>query len=427
MSDNIIMNKISIILPEPVKRIIGELEKCGYEAFAVGGCVRDSIIGITPNDWDICTNADPQAIIYAMEGMKVLTTGLKHGTVTVIEQGMPYEITTYRKDGSYLDGRHPEKVTFVSSLNEDLARRDFTINAMAYHPKYGLMDWYGGIYDIKNRIIRCVGDPVLRFREDALRIMRAIRFASGFGFSIDSQTAEALHKNKNQLERVSAERISEEFYKFLIHEQTGKLLNEFSDIIQSVLPALSLITDKERDEIYFLVPHAPCDFSIRLAALLCQVIDHLKDGATKDSLLASTWNKLRYSNQIKQEVEQLIQYRSALPTNRNEMKRLLGKMKDERVDKLLELCFVLQMRTDQKREALNQIKFWKENIILKSECYRISDLAINGNDLRMNGMKEGKEIGERLTYLLDLVINEKIPNEKKALLGATFPPGDIIE
>ena len=235
---------MTIQLPSVVLLAIERLEAHGHRAYAVGGCVRDSLIGRTPNDWDITTSARPEETAAAFVGFKTVETGVKHGTLTVIIDGTPLEITTFRNDGEYADNRHPIAVTFSDTPEEDLSRRDFTVNAMAYHPKEGLLDLFGGQDDLQRRIIACVGEPKRRFDEDGLRILRAIRFASVLDFEIEEQTAKAVHAQRELLGNIAAERIREEFCKLIMGKGAVAILRDFSDVIgvflPEILPAVSL-------------------------------------------------------------------------------------------------------------------------------------------------------------------------------------------
>ncbi|MBQ5565782.1 MAG: HD domain-containing protein, partial [Clostridia bacterium] len=232
-----------IFLPDEVKTAIEKISKNGFEAYIVGGCVRDSLLGKTPKDYDITTSASPQEVEKIFSDCRVIETGIKHGTVTVLINSMPLEITTFRIDSEYVDNRHPESVTFTKSLREDTARRDFTMNAIAYNNFTGICDFYGGETDIKNKIVRCVGNPDLRFNEDALRIMRAIRFSSVLGFEIEENTRSSIFKNKELLKNISSERIAAELVKLLCGKNAKKVLCEYIDILGVVMPELLPMKD----------------------------------------------------------------------------------------------------------------------------------------------------------------------------------------
>jgi len=268
---------VFIQLPGEVKYLIETLETSGHDAYAVGGCVRDSLLGKEPEDWDICTSATPGESLKLFERHPVIETGLKHGTITLMLNHKPFEITTYRVDGAYSDHRRPEQVTFVGSLREDLSRRDFTINAMAYHPQRGIVDYYDGMGDLKAGIVRCVGDAGIRFQEDALRMMRALRFASVLGFVIDPATAAAMHGTKDLLTNISAERIAGELNRFIVGDGAGGLLLQHIAVIAVILPELIPAIEFERHNphhgydvlthIIRSVDSASKDVSVRLAML----------------------------------------------------------------------------------------------------------------------------------------------------------------
>ena len=230
--------ELDITLPIPVARALSVLEACGYEGFIVGGCVRDCLLGRTPNDWDITTNATPEQMKFCFADFRVIETGIRHGTLTVIVDGMQLEITTYRNDGEYLDNRHPVQVTFSEKIEDDLSRRDFTVNAMAYHPARGMVDLFGGREDLQTQTIRAVGDAKTRFEEDGLRILRAIRFASVLDFEIESDTAKAVHDCKHLLSGIAAERIREEFCKLICGFGAVRILREYIDVVSVSCPNL---------------------------------------------------------------------------------------------------------------------------------------------------------------------------------------------
>jgi tRNA nucleotidyltransferase (CCA-adding enzyme) len=229
---------MKIKIPSQVDGVLKRLSENGREAYAVGGCVRDSLLGLTPNDWDVATSALPEETERIFADCRVIETGLKHGTVTILSGGMPIEVTTYRIDGAYSDGRHPDDVSFTRNLKDDLARRDFTVNALAYNPESGLADCFGGRQDLADGIIRCVGDADIRFREDGLRILRALRFSSVLGFSIESRTAESALRNRDLLDRIAGERIQAEFTKLLCGRGAAEVLRKFREIIAQFIPEI---------------------------------------------------------------------------------------------------------------------------------------------------------------------------------------------
>ena len=431
-------------LSNACKKAIESLEKAGFEAYAVGGCVRDSILGKIPTDYDITTSALPDETKAVFKNEHVIETGIKHGTVTVLIEHQPLEITTFRIDKNYSDNRHPEKVEFTRSLKDDLARRDFTINALAYSDKTGIIDEFGGISDLEHGTIRAVGEADLRFNEDALRIMRALRFASVLGFEIEEKTAESIHKNRELLKNISIERFSSELIKLLCGKGAEKILLEFSDVLFVLIPELSVLKDFNQlhfrhDKTAFehtaaVIKNTPPKPVLRLAALFhdiakprCLNIDengighyygHAPIGAfvAKDIL-----TRLKLDNETKSAVEELVRlHENRFPAEPKAIKRLLGKIGAERYFDLLEL-----MRADdlgKKAEYFPGEEFYEnyrriaKEIIKKSECFSLSDLAVNGKDLISAGIPPSPKMGEILQSLLEAVIDETVPNEKAALL-----------
>lgn len=377
-------------LPKDAKRIISLLTQSQYKAYAVGGCVRDAIMGRKVSDYDITTSALPNQVekILLDNDIKFIETGLKHGTITAIINHQPYEITTFRTDGKYSDNRHPESVSFVNDINEDLSRRDFTINAIAYNDEEGFIDLFGGIEDIKKRIIKTVGKGDLRFQEDALRIMRALRFSSQLSFEIEEETRLSIFKNKELLNNIAAERIYSELVKLLIGDNAGSVIKEYSEIISVIIPEY-----KECD--YNAIALAPKKDYIRLAILL------LKTDNAGEIL-----KRLRVSNDTFDKVTKLIEYSRSDAS----VKELLNKLGVDLLFDLIEL-----------KKAINSIfeteKIREEaiRVIESKEPYRISDLKINGNDLKTLGF-EGKEISTVLEKLLFEVRNNPEKNKKEILL-----------
>ncbi len=429
-----------MIIPEYVKKVARELTEQGYEAYFVGGCVRDDIMGNTPHDFDITTNASPEEMKKVFSQYRTILTGEKHGTVCVVSEGENVEVTTYRIDGKYSDSRHPEKVEFTRDVTEDLARRDFTMNAVAYNGEY--IDPFNGIGDIKNKIIRTVGDADQRFNEDALRIMRAVRFGATLGFEIESETKKSIHKNAQLLKHISPERIYTEFLKLLTGKYAEKILLEYSDVIgvfaPCILPCVGF-DQKSRYHIYDVYTHmvkavsfAPFDPVIRLAAFFhdvgkpqCFTLDekggHFKGHPKKSRELAKdVFDYLKTDNDTKNTALDLIEHhqRGILPEKKY-VKRFLSKFSYEFFDMLMEV-----QRADilaHSSIAMVNLKDVEKLIELKNEvlrdkdCISLKTLAINGNDLIALGMK-GKEIGEKLSVLLEMVIDGEAPNEREKLL-----------
>lgn len=389
-------------LPIQVNSILNKLNLAGFEAYIVGGCVRDLLLGITPTDYDITTSATPNEMLELFKENRIIETGLKHGTLTVIEEGMPFEITTYRIDDDYTDNRHPNTVVFTRSLSLDLARRDFTINAMAYHPEKGITDKFDGIGDLKNKLVRTVGDPDERFLEDALRIMRGIRFASVLDFNIEEKTADAIIKNKDLLKNVSNERICSEFIKLLCGENAGKYLIAFAEVINVILPeATQNILKSGFFKTINTLPRIP---HIRLAALLSDA-----DVAT------SALKRLRLDNATISKIQKLLKYRNLkISPDKSSIKKHFNILTSESFFELIKLQRADGMLTDDEYNALTLLA---NKIIDGNECYSLGALAVTGKDLLNLGMKSGADIGNALDFLLNSVMDEKVKNQKNDLIN----------
>ena len=393
-------------LPDNVAFIIKKLQKNGYEAYAVGGCVRDSVINKQPNDWDITTSALPEQIKNTFCGMRTVDTGIKHGTVTVLLNGIGYEVTTYRTDGAYSDHRRPDSVEFVNNLRLDLERRDFTINAMASNDGLEIIDYFGGIDDLNNKTIRCVGDPEKRFEEDALRILRALRFASCFDFIIENNTAEAANKLCNTLAMVSAERIFIELKKLICGKGAARIIAEYKDVLLTVLPEIRNVKSAELNALG-LVPQTPV---YRLAVLFS--IANISAEEAKNALL-----------RLKSDTQTIIRVCTMLAESRLNVKaeplfikkQLIRLGRDAFLDEfpiLKALDFIVY--NSQNANELDKA----ENIAIelsKCSCLKISELNINGNDLKSVGIN-GRDIGYTLNRLLELVAEEKLKNDAQELL-----------
>ena len=391
------MSEFKMSLPKDVSFILERMSICGYSAHVVGGSVRDSLIGRPLGDFDITTDALPEETKEIFSDFRTIDTGIKHGTVTLVLSGTPYEITTYRVDGDYKDNRHPEKVLFTSSLREDLARRDFTVNAMAYNPEEGLCDPFGGREDAGRKIIRAVGDPYLRFGEDALRILRALRFASVLGFEIEALTASAARELRGNLSSISKERVYTEFKKLIMGKNALMVLDEYASVFDIALGGFEIRKLPE--------PHlfSSADYLTRLAALFLlnspkpelsaeQVLTELKTDKftrTHTASVLSAYDSISFGNQ-----------KAALIA--------LAKYGKEVTEGALSLGILTGRFTDKEREVL----------ALALECgipYRISELAVRGTDLLALGIK-GERIGEALNELLYAVIDCRVENEKSSLI-----------
>ena len=397
---------MTIRMDEGAAELLDTLHRAGYAAYVVGGCVRDSLLGLTPHDWDLCTSALPQQGMELFGEEKCIPTGLQHGTVTVKQGGGLYEITTFRTEGTYTDGRHPDEVHFVPDVREDLARRDFTINAMAYNEKEGLVDPFGGQADLQSGILRAVGVPHQRFTEDALRILRLYRFAARFGFSIDPPTAQAAQELCAHLDCVSVERIEEELAKLLSAPAPAAYLDE--KILGVVLPELSPEALAAAKPVVDACPAGEQALPVRLAALLLSLGE---DGTRR------TLRRLRCSNACIEETAVLVrEVVSGVPVSLNiYARRLLGKYNLCTVQRLAALGTALQPERSADFAALSELA---EQLDADGVCCRVSQLAVNGRDLMAAGVPAGPGIRKVLEALLDGVIREEYPNERQALLTA---------
>ena len=410
---------MTIRMDEGAAELLDTLHRAGYAAYVVGGCVRDSLLGLTPHDWDLCTSALPQQGMELFGEEKCIPTGLQHGTVTVKQGGGLYEITTFRTEGAYTDGRHPDEVHFVPDVREDLARRDFTINAMAYNEKEGLVDPFGGQADLQSGILRAVGVPRQRFTEDALRILRLYRFAARFGFAIDPPTAQAAQELCAHLDCVSVERIEEELAKLLAAPAPAAYLDE--KILGVVLPELSPEALAAAKPVVDACPAGAENLPIRLAALLLSLGE---DGTRR------TLKHLRCSNALIEETAVLVrEVVSGVPVAFSSEKlpacppvslniytrKLLGQYGLKTVQRLAAMGTALQPEHSADFAALSELA---EQLDADGVCCRVSQLAVNGRDLMAAGVPAGPGIRKVLEALLDGVLREEYPNERQALLVA---------
>lgn len=434
---------MNIRLPQYIKDILARFNDEGFEAFCVGGAVRDSLLLKEPFDWDITTSALPEETKKLFFDMRVIETGIKHGTVTVISNGFPVEITTYREDGAYLDSRHPENVFFTKSLKEDLARRDFTVNAIAYSDKTGLVDYFGGENDIYNSIIKTVGDPDKRFKEDALRILRALRFSATLGFKIEEGTKEAIHKNRELLRDISAERISQELTKMLVGQNIFEILTEYSDVlgvfIPEILPTVGFKQYGKKhaydvwEHICHTVSTIPPEKDLRLTMLLHdlgKVPTHklnengdstFKNHAAVGGVMArEILTRLRFDKKTVERVSFLVSHHDfEPPETKLILKHKMSEFSAENVKTLLiikksDRGALSEEFRDIEKESLKTL-LWLDEIEKNGECVTISQLNIKGSDLLKAGFR-GEAIGETLERLLFDVVEEKVANNKKALL-----------
>ncbi len=434
---------MTIKLPSEVKLILNHFKESGYEAFCVGGAVRDSLMGNEPGDWDITTNATPDETANIFKNYKIIETGIKHGTVTVIIDKKPYEITTYRIDGEYEDNRHPGNVIFTRNLKDDLARRDFTVNAIAYNPDAGIVDFYDGQSHIYNSIIKTVGDPDKRFNGDGLRIMRALRFAATLGFEIDCETASAIHRNKDLLKNISAERINIELSKLVCGKNAFNILMEYPDVLSVVIPEIApAISFKQYgkkhaynvwEHICHTVDTIPSDRILRLTMLLhdlgkvpTHALNDKGDSTFKKhapiggEMAREILTRLKFDKKTINRVSFLVSYHDFEPTeSKIELKHHLKTKTPDDIRTLLVIKKsdrgALSESYRDISEATAQTLRWLDEIERNNECCTINQLAVNGNDLIAQGIT-GEKVGETLNYLLDSVIEEKVTNDKSALL-----------
>ena len=403
------MNQIldlKIKVPEEVRAIMDTLTSAGYEAYCVGGCVRDSLLGRAPEDWDITTSALPEQVKSLFSN--TVDTGIQHGTVMIVIKGVGYEVTTYRIDGKYLDGRHPEQVTFTRSLEEDLKRRDFTINAFAYNDESGIVDLFGGMDDLENQIVRAVGDPDARFTEDALRIMRAIRFAAQLDFEVEDETYAAIRRHADNLANVSMERIRVELEKTLMSQSCGRV-NEFFQLGMGeyIVPGYADKCVSFDEEVAARLPKERKG-DARRYLLLAILLKNLSDEEAKDALRA-----MKYDNKTKAAVAGILRYKDQiLQADRIRVKQALNQMGKEIFFLTLDLQEAIT------RSGLAMVRNMAEEILAKGEPYAIQHLAVNGNDLIQAGIPEGMQMKEKLEALLDQVILDPEKNTKEQLMEA---------
>ena len=401
---------MNIVLEPGAAALLDELHRAGFEAYAVGGCVRDSLLGLAPHDWDLCTAARPGQVMELFGEDRCIPTGLQHGTVTVKRDGKLYEITTFRTEGRYSDGRHPDSVAFVPDLREDLARRDFTINAMAYSAEEGLCDPFGGREDLARGVVRAVGEPLRRFGEDALRILRLYRFAARFGFAIDEATEAAAKQLASHLDCVSAERIEEELNKLLAAPQPGAYLEP--EVLAFVLPELppeELTKARKRID---ALPAGAEQVSVRWAALLLP----LSEAGARKAL-----KRLKCSNARIDGVTALVRECGEKTPDALDKcdlclqaKRLLGKYDLHTVQQLTALWTALAPK---EKASFDALRAEAEALTAQGACCRISQLAVNGRDLMAAGAAPGPGLRRVLEALLEEVVTGRLPNEKTELLA----------
>ncbi len=429
-------------IPDYVKKILTMLNQAGHEAFCVGGCVRDLLLGRTPQDWDVTTSALPEEV-QTLFAPHSVPTGLRHGTITVVTGQGSVEVTTYRRDGAYHDCRHPDKVTFTASLTEDLARRDFTVNAMALDEAGEIVDPFGGREDLRYEILRCVGDPDRRLTEDALRILRCLRFAATLSFAIDTETEKALRRHKDLLRKIAMERVREELAKLILGPAADQILLEYADVVGVVLPEILPAVgfdQHNRHHCFDVWEHsvramaaAPRDPVIRWALLLHDLgkpdtftvdeagVGHFYDhGRRSEEMAREICSRLRMDRESRDTICRLVRLHD-VPITMTEkgIRRLLRKLGEEDFRRLLQI-----KRGDNlaqhpaylgRQEWLNQVEEMLNVVLREDQCFSLRQLAVKGNDLLDLGF-QGKAVGDMLNWLLDQVVEGKIPNQRELLL-----------
>ena len=425
--------------------LLGRLNRAGFEAYAVGGCVRDSLLGKVPQDWDFCTSATPEEIKTCFAGERTILTGEKYGTVTVLLEGEPFEITTFRAEAGYGDNRHPDSIRFLSSLQEDLARRDFTINAMAADANGMVTDCFGGIADLESGLIRCVGLPRSRFEEDALRMLRGLRFAARLGFSLEKETAAAIGDMKDRLLFVAPERLRKELEGLLCGKAASQVLRSFPQVIFTLIPELAPCKDfcqYNYHHVFDVWEHSlrvlencKADPVLRLAALLHDVgkpsafffdkhlVGHFYGHSTVSAALSDRiLCRLHYDNDSRHKIVELIALHSYPIQGDSErpLRRLLSRIGPEQTGRFLELRRGdrLGKGTEKAEQVEGEISCFRsllQQMIDKELCFSLRQLALDGNDLMRLGVPQGKQIGALLAQLLEAVMEDRIPNDPVAL------------
>ncbi len=438
---------IKIKIPKDVKLILNILNDNNYEAYVVGGCVRDSILNRSPNDWDICTSAKVEDMIdiFIAAGYEVIPTGIKHGTITVVINKNTYEVTTFRIDGEYSDSRHPDYIEFTTDIVADLSRRDFTINAIAYNPKTGIVDPFLGLADIENKFIKCVGNPQDRFSEDALRILRAIRFSCQLDFTIEPDTYCCIKDMYRKLEAISQERITAELNKMIMCDSFYQNFIDMPELFSFIIPELEPCVNFNQnnphhnhtvyDHIAYAISYAPKDLITKLALLFHDIgkpncktddengISHYYGHAVESELIADTvMKRMKYDNDTRQAVVELVKYHDSTVTARhNAIKKWLNKIGEHQLRRLIKIRIadVLAQKLDYKDDRIynaNMVSNIIDEVIAQESCFLLKDLKVSGKQLLAIGFKEGPQIGQVLAKLLQLVIDDDIENDEKILL-----------
>ncbi len=436
---------IRICLPRKVEDIIDRIQAAGHEAYVVGGCVRDSVLGKEPDDWDITTSAKPEEIKKLFD--RTIDTGIQHGTVTVMLGKEGFEVTTYRIDGKYEDSRHPKDVTFTINLKEDLRRRDFTINAMAYNPKDGLIDLYEGMQDIERGLIRCVGDAKERFTEDALRMMRAVRFSAQLGYTIEEKTKAAVRELAPSIRNISAERIQTELVKLMVSAHPDYLRTAYeTGITGQILPEFDVCMKTEQnnphhcysvgEHILHTLSYVEANKALRLAMLLHDIgkpstltvdeegITHNHGHADAgEKMAAAILKRLKFDNDTIDKVRRLVRYHDLkIENNAKSVRRAVNYIGEDIFPLLFSVKYADIMAQsaylrEEKLSELEKLKSVYDRVIAEKDCLSLKDLAVTGSDLIAVGMKPGREIGLTLHKLLEVVLEEPEHNHKDYLLS----------
>lgn len=437
------MHKINI--PNGAALILIMLKRHGFDSYVVGGSVRDSLLGLQPKDWDICTSALPEQVEEIFADNRIIETGLKHGTVTIVMDDGQYEVTTFRTDGTYSDCRRPDNVTFVRNVEDDLARRDFTINALAYNGNDQFVDLWGGVDHLEQGIISCVGNADDRFNEDALRIMRALRFASVYGFKISAETSRAIHKNAHLLNNIAVERINAELCKLLCGKGALQILLDYHDVITTIIPEFKSCVGFDQNNryhqytVYDHIAHAVdnykgTDLTVKLALFFhdigkptCYTEDenggHFHGhGIPSRDITEQVLQRLRFDNKTQKDVTELVLYHDSViePTPKT-VKRWLNKIGEEQLLRLLDIRMAdilahAEGTQESRIERCVAVRELVNSIIVEEQCFAIKDLLICGTDILNLGVPQGKLVGEILNHLLDKVIGGELDNKRETLI-----------
>lgn len=430
--------------PQGVQKMMDMLKARGFSAYLAGGCVRDALMEREPHDFDIATNALPEQVQELFKQYTVIPTGLKHGTVTVVIEGLPVEITTFRADGKYTDNRHPTEVFFADSFKEDAMRRDFTVNAMAYAPSEGLLDYFGGKNDIENKLIRCVGNAEERFNEDSLRILRALRFASVLDFDIEAETSQAVCLLAGLLKNISAERVREEFIKLICGKNAVNVLMRYSNVISVFIPEVLPMVGFEQHNSHHIydvwehtvkalgcIPPLP---HLRLAAFFHDIgkpdtfttdengVGHFYGHAEQSRIKAQNiMQRLKLDNSTTERVLKIIRYHGIdVEENEQSVKKCMNKLSTDVFFDVLAMLradtMALSGEYAYRLRHFDKLESIANEIMLKKECFSLSELAVNGTDIMEIGIPQGKKIGCILECLLMLVMDNALPNDKAVLI-----------